>query len=54
MNNKAEALKKLKEAEHLAPSFDEQFIIFRYITKIEEGIGEASGESKNPGHLDVI
>ena len=56
MNKKNEAIIELTQASSLSPSFDEQFLLYRY-QKISEDFGEgggSSGDSHGNGGMDMV
>ena len=52
MHSKQRALQELNQAEQTKPTFDEQFIIYRYKKLIEDEVAETKTE--NQGGLDLI
>lgn len=52
MHSKQQALQELTQAEQNKPSFDEQFIIFRYKKILEDEIAERQNDGQ--GGLDVV
>lgn len=53
MNNKKRALEELTIAENLKPSFEDEFLIYRYKKIIDENLDEQSS-GENEGEVDIV